>query len=154
MVEKVRNREVEREYLALITGETTGERGKIDAPMGRSVTNRKRMAVRQYNGRPAVTKFKVVERFPRGYTLVEVSLETGRTHQIRVHFSHIGNPVAGDPEYSRGRGRRELGLSRQFLHAFRLRFSHPVTGAPLQFQSELPDDLKQVLDYLRSASDG
>lgn len=154
MVEKLRNREVEREYLALVTGEITGERGKIDAPMGRSVTNRKRMAVRQYDGRCAVTKFKVVERFTLGYTLVEVSLETGRTHQIRVHFSHIGNPVAGDPEYSRGRGKRELGLSRQFLHAFRLRFSHPVTGAPLQFKSELPDDLKQVLDYLRSASDG
>jgi 23S rRNA pseudouridine1911/1915/1917 synthase len=154
MVEKVKNREVDREYLALVTGEISGERGKIDAPMGRSIVNRKRMAVRQYNGRRAVTHFKVVERFPRGYTLVEVLLETGRTHQIRVHFSHIGHPVAGDPEYSGGKGKRELGLSRQFLHAYRLRFSHPVTGAPLDLYSELPGDLKQALDYLRATPTG
>jgi 23S rRNA pseudouridine1911/1915/1917 synthase len=152
MVEKVKNREVEREYLALVTGEITGEGGRIDAPMGRSVSNRKRMSVRQYGGRRAVTDFKVTERFSREYTLVKVSLETGRTHQIRVHLSHIGHPVAGDPEYSRGKGRRELGLSRQFLHACRLRFSHPVTGEPLVFISELPDDLNQVLYYLRSTS--
>jgi 23S rRNA pseudouridine1911/1915/1917 synthase len=152
MVEKIKNREVEREYLALVTGEITGESGRIDAPMGRSVSNRKRMSVRQYGGRRAVTDFKVTERFSLEYTLVKVSLETGRTHQIRVHFSHIGHPVAGDPEYSRGKGRRELGLSRQFLHACRLRFSHPVTGEPLVFNSELPDDLNQVLYYLRSTS--
>lgn len=152
MVEKVKNREVEREYLALVTGEITGESGRIDAPMGRSVSNRKRMSVRQYGGRRAVTYFKVTERFSLEYTLVKVSLETGRTHQIRVHFSHIGHPVAGDPEYSRGKGRRELGLSRQFLHACKLRFSHPVTGEPLAFNSELPDDLNHVLYYLRSTS--
>lgn len=152
MVEKVKNREVEREYLALVTGEITGESGRIDAPVGRSVSNRKRMSVRQYGGRRAVTDFKVTERFSLEYTLVKVSLETGRTHQIRVHFSHIGHPVAGDPEYSRGKGRRELGLSRQFLHACRLRFSHPLTGEPLVFNSELPDDLNQVLYYLRSTS--
>ena len=154
MVEKVKNREVEREYLALVTGHITAERGKIDAPMGRSDSNRKRMAVRQHDGRNAVTDFKVTERFPAGYTLVEVSLETGRTHQIRVHFSHIGHPLAGDPEYSRGKARRELGLSRQFLHAFRLRFTHPVSGEPLDFHSELPDDLKQVLEYLRANPTG
>ena len=154
MVEKVKNRDVEREYLALVSGEITGERGKIDAPMGRSLSNRKRMAVRQYDGRHAITDFNVVERFTQGYTLVEASLETGRTHQIRVHFSHIGHPLAGDPEYSTGDVRRELGLSRQFLHAFRLRFLHPATGESLDFNSELPEDLKQVLDYLRAACAG
>ena len=152
MVEKIKNRAVERDYFALVTGEIAGERGKIDAPIGRSVSNRKRMAVRQHVGRRAVTNFKVTERFSQGYTLVEVSLETGRTHQIRVHFSHIGHPLAGDPEYSGRKGMRELGLSRQFLHAFRLRFSHPVTGELLDFMSELPDELEQVLYYLRSTS--
>jgi 23S rRNA pseudouridine1911/1915/1917 synthase len=152
MVDKMKNREVKREYAALVIGEIAGEHGKIDAPMGRSVSNRKRMAVRQYDGRRAVTHFRVNERFPLGYTLVEVSLETGRTHQIRVHFSHIGHPVAGDPEYSKGKGLRELGLSRQFLHAFRLSFAHPLTGEPLVFDSGLPEDLEKVLDYLRSTS--
>jgi 23S rRNA pseudouridine1911/1915/1917 synthase len=150
MVEKIKNREVNREYLALLTGEIREERGRIEAPIGRSASNRKRMSVRQYDGRPAVTDFRVMEKFPLGYTLVEVSLETGRTHQIRVHFSHIGHPVAGDPEYSRGKGRRELGLSRQFLHAFRLSFAHPVSGEPLVFDSGLPDDLQKVLDYIRA----
>jgi len=154
MIEKVKAREVERQYVALVTGEVAGERGRIEAPMGRSISNRKRMAVRQYGGKRAATEFKVKERFSQGYTLVEVSLETGRTHQIRVHFSHMGNPVAGDPEYSRGKGRLELGLNRQFLHAFRLRFSHPVTGMPMDFQSELPDDLQRVLDYLRDTVNG
>lgn len=148
MVEMVRERAVERIYIALVTGDVPATRGTIDAPMGRSVDNRKRMAVRQFGGREAVTRFRVKERFSDGYTLVEVSLETGRTHQIRVHFAHIGHPVAGDPEYSRGRGGRELELSRQFLHAHRLSFEHPVVGERLDLKSELPDDLARVLKSL------
>lgn len=152
MVEMVGERRVERVYLALVTGDIPASHGTIDAPMGRSGENRKRMAVRQFGGRDAVTRFRVVERFSSGYTLVEASLETGRTHQIRVHFAHIGHPVAGDPEYSRGRGRRELDLARQFLHARRLSFEHPVGGEKLAFESDLPDDLARVLEVLRERS--
>lgn len=149
MVDEIQGRVVERTYTALVTGELSSEQGTIDAPMGRSPGNRKRMAVRPIDGRPAISHFRVLERFA-GYTLVEVSLETGRTHQIRVHFKHAGYPVAGDPEYSRGGARRELGLERQFLHASRLGFDHPVTGERMEFTSGLPDDLRTVLEHLRS----
>jgi len=149
MVEKMQARQVERVYLALVVGSIPAQTGTIDAPMGRSRGNRKRMAVDQYAGRRAVSTFEVLERFDSDFTLVEVALETGRTHQIRVHFSHIGHPVAGDPEYSRGRSARQLGLYRQFLHARRLSFDHPVTGERMVFDSELPADLEGVLEWLR-----
>lgn len=149
MVEKMQARQVERVYLALVVGSIPAQTGTIDAPMGRSRGNRKRMAVDQYAGRRAVSTFEVLERFDSDFTLVEVALETGRTHQIRVHFSHIGHPVAGDPEYSRGRSARQLGLDRQFLHARRLSFDHPVTGERMVFDSELPADLEGVLEGLR-----
>jgi 23S rRNA pseudouridine1911/1915/1917 synthase len=154
MVEKVQRREVERVYIALVTGDIPASHGTIDAPMGRSTADRKRMAVRPSGGREAVTAFRVMERFEQGYTLVEVKLETGRTHQIRVHFAYIGHPVTGDPEYSRGRAARELGLDRQFLHAHRLSFEHPVTGRKLDLCSELPDELAAVLDGLRAKGVG
>lgn len=144
MVDRISAREVERVYLALATGSIAAEQGTIDAPMDRSPHNRKKMAVVASGGREAVTRFKVLERY-EGYTLLEVRLETGRTHQIRVHLSYIGHPVAGDPEYSRGRARKELGLERQFLHATRLSFMHPVTAERLEFSSELPEDLRTVL---------
>ena len=149
MVEKMQARQVERVYLALVVGSIPAQTGTIDAPMGRSRGNRKRMAVDQYAGRRAVSTFEVLERFDSDFTLVEVALETGRTHHIRVHFSHIGHPVAGDPEYSRGRSARQLGLDRQFLHARRLSFDHPVTGERMVFDSELPADLEGVLEGLR-----
>jgi len=149
MVEKMQARQVERVYLALVVGSIPAQTGTIDAPMGRSRGNRKRMAVDQYAGRRAVSTFEVLERFDSDFTLVEVALETGRTHQIRVHFSHIGHPVAGDLEYSRGRSARQLGLDRQFLHARRLSFDHPVTGERMVFDSELPADLEGVLEGLR-----
>lgn len=149
MVEKIQARDVERVYLALVVGSIPAQTGTIDAPMGRSRGNRKRMAVDQYAGRRAVSTFEVLERFADDFTLARVSLETGRTHQIRVHFSHIGHPVACDPEYSRGKASRQLGLDRQFLHAFRLKFSHPVTGEEMDFTSELPAELEEVLANLR-----
>jgi 23S rRNA pseudouridine1911/1915/1917 synthase len=151
MVEKIREREVERTYIALVVGSIPAEAGTIDAPMARSRGNRKKMAVDMYAGRRAVSTFKVLERFGSEFTLVQVSLETGRTHQIRVHFAHIGHPVAGDAEYSRGKASRQLGLERQFLHAHRLKFAHPVTGETMEFSSDLPDDLAHVLDDLRNA---
>jgi 23S rRNA pseudouridine1911/1915/1917 synthase len=149
MVEKMSERQVERTYIALVVGSVPAETGTIDAPMGRSRGNRKRMSVDRTAGRRAVSRFKVTERFGNDFTLVEVSLETGRTHQIRVHFTHIGHPVAGDPEYSRGRASRRLGLDRQFLHAFRLKFEHPFTGESLEFTAGLPEDLCLVLEELR-----
>jgi 23S rRNA pseudouridine1911/1915/1917 synthase len=149
MVEKMKDRMVERTYRALVVGSIPTEAGTIDAPMGRSRGNRKMMSVDQVAGRSAVSRFKVIERFGEDFTLAEVSLETGRTHQIRVHFKHIGHPVAGDPEYSRGKSARQLGLDRQFLHSCRLKFDHPFTGETLQFASELPGDLKEVLTELR-----
>jgi len=152
MVEKMKNRLVERTYLALVVGSIPTDAGTIDAPLGRSRGNRKRMSVDQVTGRPALSRFKVVERFAGDFTFVQVSLETGRTHQIRVHFTHIGHPVAGDPEYSRGKSTRQLGLDRQFLHAYRLEFEHPFTGEALHFESRLPGDLEEVLAKLRMRS--
>ena len=149
MVEKMKNRLVERTYLALVVGSVSTDSGTIDAPMGRSRGNRKRMSVDQVAGRRAVSRFKVVDRFGQDFTVVEVSLETGRTHQIRVHFTHIGHPVVGDPEYSRGKSARQLGLDRQFLHACQLRFDHPFTGEALEFTSEIPEDLEDALTRLR-----
>lgn len=148
MVEKMKRREVERRYLALVTGHLEANRGLIDAPMARSRFHRKRMAVDPISGRRAVTRFEVRERFENGFTLVDVSLDTGRTHQIRVHFAHIGHPVAGDAEYSRGRASRKAGVPRQFLHAFRLSFEHPESSLPMSFESRLPQDLEKVLEEL------
>jgi 23S rRNA pseudouridine1911/1915/1917 synthase len=150
MVRQMQEREVTRQYTALVTGSIAAQTGTINAPMGRSRTNRKRMAVDRYAGRKAVSRFEVLERFGDDFTLVEVSLETGRTHQIRVHFSHIGHPVACDPEYSRGKACKRLDLSRQFLHAHRLSFEHPVKRERMSFESELPEDLEGALGRLRS----
>lgn len=150
MVKKVKDRKVERIYIALVSGDIAAERGTIDAPIGRSRGNRKKMAVDRLAGRRAVSHFVVTERFGKEFNLVEVALETGRTHQIRVHFAHIGHPVVGDREYSGGRSGKGLGLERQFLHACRLSFNHPLTGEPLNLHSELPKDLTETLERLRS----
>ena len=149
MVKEIRERAVKRVYLALVVGGVPANAGTIDAPMGRSRTNRKKMAIDMFAGKPAVSIFEVLERFADDFTFVEVQLQTGRTHQIRVHFSHIGHPVAGDPEYSRGKAGKRLGLGRQFLHAHKLEFEHPVTGESMCFASELPQDLGDVLAVLR-----
>lgn len=141
----IAKREVEREYLALIEGRPRSRSGTIDAPLGRDHRAPERRAVGGRGSRSARTHFEVVEALA-GDTLVRVRLETGRTHQIRVHFAAIGHPVAGDPRY----GRRRHGLARQFLHSARLAFTHPVTGAPLAFDSELPDDLRVALERARS----
>ncbi len=144
----VRDRRLKRYYLALVHGIPATRLGTIDAPVGRDPGDRKRMAVTAEAGRPAVTHF-VVEREYGDCALLEVELVTGRTHQIRVHLSYIGHPVAGDREYGvRGALERETGLERQFLHACRLSFPHPGSGEELSFASPLPGDLEGVLNGL------
>ncbi|MCI1975160.1 MAG: RluA family pseudouridine synthase [Limosilactobacillus sp.] len=133
----------QREYVALVHGVIKEERGTIDAPLGRSKKDRKKQAVVD-DGRHAVTHFKVLERFQH-YTLVSCRLETGRTHQIRVHMKYIGHPLAGDPLYG---PRKTLPGNGQYLHARLLGFKHPRTGEQMTFTSPLPDYFQQMIDHL------
>ncbi len=138
-------RRIEREYLALVEGRPPSRTGTIDAPLGRDRRERKRMSIDTDAPRAAVTHFTVEETLPRA-TLLRVRLETGRTHQIRAHLKAIGHPVAGDPEY----GHAGLyGLARQFLHATRLAFEHPLSGERIEVTSPLPEDLEQALARAR-----
>ncbi|MPY93660.1 MAG: RluA family pseudouridine synthase [Acidimicrobiia bacterium] len=143
--------EVERSYQALAWGAFEAASGLVDAPVGRSASEPTRMAVR-HDGKPARTAYRVERHFdqPVSVTLLGCSLETGRTHQVRVHLQAIGHPVVGDQRYG---GRRSgLVLDRPWLHARRLAFEHPVTGAPLSFESPLPADLATVLEALEVAA--
>jgi len=140
--EAVREREVERVYLALAGGRLTSRTGTIDAPIGRAARQRHRMAVSGAAARQARTHFEVLELLPRE-TYLEARLETGRTHQIRAHFAAIGHPLTGDTTYG---GAERYGLRRQFLHAHRLAFAHPRTGKRLSFSSEPPPDLAAALE--------
>jgi 23S rRNA pseudouridine1911/1915/1917 synthase len=143
----VKRRQVLREYTALVEGNLGSRTGTIDAPLGRHRRRRTRMAVRGTGSREAVTHFEVIETLPAD-TLVHARLETGRTHQIRVHFAAIDHPVAGDPEYG---ARSRHGLDRQFLHASRLEFTHPRTEERMGFTSELPEDLREALQQARKS---
>lgn len=147
LTEMMARREVSRRYLALALGELEADNGLIDAPIGRSDQDPTRMTV-SANGREARTSYRVLARYrePELATYIECTLETGRTHQIRVHLSAIGHAISGDPRYGGTRG--AIVVDRPFLHAYRLAFSHPVTGAELAFESELPADLAGVLARL------
>lgn len=144
----VRRREVERAYLALAHGRLRSRTGTIDAPIGRAARQRHRMAVSGAASRQARTHFEVLEPLA-AETFLEARLETGRTHQIRAHFAAIGHPLVGDPTYG---GEKKYGLERQFLHARRLAFAHPVSGERLSFESELPADLAAALEAARAAT--
>lgn len=144
---QIKERKVSRAYLALVHGDLSQEAGTIEAPIGRHPQFRRRMAVTPA-GRRAITHYRVLERFGE-YTFVEVSLETGRTHQIRVHFSHIGHPLVGDPVY--GRRSNPFGLARQALHAYKLSLRHPRTGESMEFTAPPPRDLEKALERLRSS---
>jgi 23S rRNA pseudouridine1911/1915/1917 synthase len=140
-------RRITREYLALVRGRPPARSGTIDAPIGRDRRVRTRMSTDTDNPRSAVTDFQIERPLPHT-TLLRVRLQTGRTHQIRVHLQAIGHPVCGDPEYGTA---GELGLTRQFLHAARLAFDHPVTGSRVDCTSELPDDLRAALERAAGA---
>jgi 23S rRNA pseudouridine1911/1915/1917 synthase len=147
LVEQLATRTMERRYLALVEGEVAEDRGEVEAPIGRSTRTPTKMAVTA-GGKPARTAYTVVERRSADEasaptTLLELSLQSGRTHQIRVHMAAIGHPVVGDGRY--GVPDRRLGVGRFFLHAAKLAFTHPGTAARMEFRSPLPDDLK---DYL------
>jgi len=154
------DRQVRREYVALVWGRMRGETGSIEGAIGRSPADRKRMAVVE-GGRRAVTRARVRERWLRA-DLLDVALQTGRTHQIRVHLAHIGHPVVGDGIYGAGWARgmgggdpgwaRELDrrTPRQFLHAAELMFDHPITGERMRFASPLPEDLARVAAWAAS----
>ncbi|WP_232698418.1 RluA family pseudouridine synthase [Brevibacillus daliensis] len=136
---------VNRKYVALVHEEIPHEMGTIDAPIGRDPKNRQQMAVVFENSKPAVTHFIVMERF-KDFTLVELKLETGRTHQIRVHMKYIGYPLAGDPKYG---PKNTLELDGQALHAKLLGFTHPRTGEYMEFEAPMPKELEDAIQFLR-----
>lgn len=144
MSEQIKNHEVEKTYVALVKGIVKENEATINMPIGRSTRDRKKMAVRK-DGKNAITHFKVLERF-RNYTLLEVKIETGRTHQIRVHLAEIGYPIVGDEVYSNGKN--EWGIRGQCLHAKSLKFKHPITGKEMFIEAELPEYFKEVLSSL------
>ncbi len=135
-----------RVYFALICGHLRSESGTVDAPIGRSTADRKKMAVTDKNSRHAVTHYRVLEEYP-GYTLTECRLETGRTHQIRVHMAYLGHPVAGDSVYG---GRDEFKIGGQFLHAGKLSFIYPGEERRATFEAPMPEEFERILTHLRS----
>lgn len=146
---QLKDHSLARTYICLVCGRIRDDAGTIDAPIGRHPTDRKKMAVTQKNSRSAVTHWRVLERFA-AYTLVECRLETGRTHQIRVHMAYRGHPILGDMVY--GHKKPELGQSSQCLHAKELRFVHPRTGEPVTVSCGLPDYFTALLEKLRAGA--
>ena len=145
MSNEIKSRQVKKTYIALVRGIIKENEATINMPIGRSDKDRKKMAVKK-SGKEAITHFRVLERFD-GYTLLEVKIETGRTHQIRVHLSQIGYPVVGDETYSNGKN--PFGIKGQLLHAKKLEFKHPITGKELVLEAKLPDEFTNVLNILR-----
>jgi len=148
LAEQLKEHSVTRKYIALVHGIIPHQSGTIDAAIGRDPKNRQQMAVVPETGKHAVTHFVVVERFA-DYSLVELKLETGRTHQIRVHMKYIGYPLVGDPKYGLAKAKGAAHLDGQALHAAMLGFVHPRTGEYLEFSAPLPSDLEQVVQQLR-----
>ena len=145
MSEQIKNHEVKKTYIALVRGVFKENEATIDMPIGRSTSDRKKMAVNK-NGKNAITHIKVLKRFDK-YTLLKVNIETGRTHQIRVHLSHIGYPIVGDYTYSNGKN--EFDVIGQCLHAQKLEFKHPIIQKDMCLEAELPQYFKDILDKLK-----
>jgi 23S rRNA pseudouridine1911/1915/1917 synthase len=159
--EKLKARQIKKKYYALVCGHMKDEKGKIELPVGRSLKNRKKMTVTNLKSREAITEYRLIDRF-KLYDLLEINLKTGRTHQIRVHFSHLGHPVFGDPDYG-GRSKWHRGvisydkllaqksldlLDRQALHAKSLKFTHPITEKEIALDSKLPEDFALLIKFL------
>ena len=147
LAEQIRTKSAHRIYRAVVHGNIKEEAGIIKGDIGRHLTDRKKMAIVQENGKSAVTHFKVLERFG-DYTLVECQLETGRTHQIRVHMTSIGHPLVNDPKYG-PRKTTPFAIAGQALHSLMLTLRHPSTGAEMQFEAPLPEDMEKILTALR-----
>lgn len=144
MSEQIKNREVKKIYIALVRGVVPENEATINMTIGRSTKDRKKMAVRK-DGKEAITHFKVLKRYAN-YTLLEVKIDTGRTHQIRVHMAEIGHPVVGDMVYSNGKN--EFGIQGQMLHAKSLDFKHPISGKQMHLEAEVPEGVVSVLNQL------
>lgn len=146
LAEQLQEHSVERRYIAIVKGHFPHDKGTIDAPIGRDPQDRKKMKVTFENSKHAVTHFVVLESL-KGHSLIECKLETGRTHQIRVHMQYIGHPIVGDPKYGKG---ETYGINGQALHAGVLGFIHPRTGEYLRFESPIPEDMERILHLLRN----
>lgn len=160
LVRQFQSAQVTKEYQALVWGHPAQDKGVINQPIGRHPIHRKKMAVNPINGKPAVTEWTVLERFPCSLSRLKLNIKTGRTHQIRVHLSWLGYPVVGDPLYGRAKGPgKDLAgpladalkaVSRQLLHSSFLSFKHPVSETPMAFSSPLPADMQGLIDLLKS----
>lgn len=147
--EMIKNKQVERKYIALVDGIIPHSTGTIEVPIGRDMENRQKMAVTDINSKDSITHFKVLKRY-KDKTLVECKLDTGRTHQIRVSFAYIGYPIYNDPVYG---GRKKTTDFGQFLHSKSIKFKHPITGADLYFERDVPEYFKNYLQELESGED-
>ncbi len=145
LFEQMQRHVIIKRYIALVDGNVALDQGSIDAPIGRDPRHRQQMAITAVGSREARTHFKVLERYAR-HTLLLLQLETGRTHQIRLHLKAIGHPIVGDPVYGSGNVFKRAPLNRQFLHASQLSFTHPFSGATIELEAPLPADLQAVLD--------
>lgn len=148
LAKQIQERNVKKTYIALVRGTIPEEEATINMPIGRSIKDRKKMAVTK-NGKEAITHFKVLKRYSTSranYTLIEVKIDTGRTHQIRVHMAQIGYPVIGDIVYSNGKN--EFGIEGQCLHAQKLEFTHPITGKQMKLEASLPKYFQEIITKL------
>ena len=154
MSEQIKDRKVKKTYIALVRGTISENEATINMPIGRSIKDRKKMAVTK-NGKEAITHFKVLNRYTTSkasYTLLEIKIDTGRTHQIRVHMAEIGHPVVGDMVYSNGKN--EFGVVGQCLHAKKLEFCHPITGKEMSFEAPLPEYFENIINSFGNFRDG
>lgn len=145
--EMIKNKDVERIYIALVEGVINHETGTIDAPIGRDINNRQKMMITDINSKDAITHFRVLKRYS-DKTLIECKLETGRTHQIRVHMNYINHPIVNDPVYGKGKKATDFG---QMLHSKSIRFIHPITKKEIYIESELPKEFREYLENIENA---
>ena len=145
----IKNKEVDRRYLALVWGIVSHDRGRIEAPIGRDINDRQKYTVTDLNGKDSITNFKVIERLNK-VTLIECKLETGRTHQIRVHMNYIGYPIVNDPVYGKRKIINDFG---QMLHSYTLSFTHPITKENLAFKQDPPIEFNKIVDMFREVID-